>query len=239
MEESFCALGQGSLPLIFARNIAFNDTSVVVTIIAVAIYVVLVFRKRHSKISYGFEVPALWKETLKIIGVIVIICVIGYVMIVYKGIPYAILLLVIMALVFTMIAQNTAFGRHVYAIGGNKDAAKLSGINVERATMGIFIQMGLIAAIASIVYLGRVRQATPQAGTNFEFSAITGCIVGGASTLGGVGTIVGAIIGTILVASIDNGMSLLNLPSEFQYIVKGLVLLIAVTCDILTKKGKS
>ena len=104
--------------------------------------------------------------------------------------------------------------------------------------MMIFISMGFIASLASITFLGRVGQATAVAGTNFEFSAITGCIVGGTSTLGGVGTIPGAVIGTILMAGIDNGMSLMNLPATSQYIVKALVLLFAVAVDVASKREK-
>jgi len=158
------------------------------------------------------------------------------IMITYMGVPYAILLLIALTVLFTFIAQNTTFGRHVYAIGGNREAAKLSGVNIKKTNMFIFILMGLLSAIAGIVFTGRLNTATPAAGTNFELNAIAGCVIGGTSTLGGEGTVVGAIIGTILMASLDNGMSLMNVNVTYQYVVKGLVLLFAVAIDIASRK---
>ena len=118
-----------------------------------------------------------------------------------------------LAVTFTFISKNTAFGRNIYALGGNRDAARLAGINIPKNELLIFSFMGFITAIASIVFLGRVGQATAMVGQNFEFSAITGCIVGGTSTLGGAGTVAGAIIGTMMMSSLDNGMSLMNLDA--------------------------
>lgn len=236
MSKAFCALGQGYIPSVFSDNI--NGLTVVLTVVLMIAYIVLELKKRNEKIAYNLKVAPLWNYVVKITSICIVIAVIGYVLAIYKGFPYAAILLLVITIIFTIVANNTAFGRRTYAIGGNKDVAKLSGINVKKSTMGLFIQMGLITAIASIQYLGRIQQATPQAGTSFEFSAITGCIVGGASTMGGIGTVPGAVIGTILVAGIDNGMSLLNLSSEWQNIVKGLILLFAVAVDILTKKKK-
>lgn len=234
MDEVFCMLGQGYIPSLFSESL--NVLTLIFVAVLIVVYIIMEIRKRQSKISYHLEVPALWKDIARVGALCGVMAVVGYMLAIYKGIPYAVLLLLLIAIIFTIVANNTAFGRRTYAIGGNKDVAKLSGINVQRSVMGIFMQMGLITAVASIQYLGRIRQATPQAGGNFEFSAITGCIVGGASTMGGIGTVPGAVIGTILVAGIDNGMSLLNLSSEWQNIVKGLILLFAVAVDILTKK---
>ena len=130
------------------------------------------------------------------------------------------------------------FGRYVFAIGGNVEAAKLSGINTERVVMKIYMLHALIVGVASVIYLGRVGQATATAGTSFEFTAITGCVVGGTSILGGRGNVIGAVIGTMLMASLDNGMSLLNMGQSSQYIVKGFVLMLAIAMDVISREKK-
>ncbi|MGF7012426.1 D-xylose transport system permease protein [Lachnospiraceae bacterium PF1-22] len=236
MSDKFCVLGQGYIPSLLSDNI--NVLTLILVAVFVIIYIILELKKRKDRMAYNLEVAPLWRDYLKIAVICLVMITIAYVLAIYKGIPYAVLLLLAITIIFSVVANSTAFGRRTYAIGGNKEVAKLSGINVRRSTFMLFVQMGMITAIASIQYLGRIRQATPQAGTSFEFSAITGCIVGGASTMGGVGTVIGAVIGTVLVAGIDNGMSLLNLSAEWQNIVKGLILLFAVAIDIITKKKK-
>jgi D-xylose transport system permease protein len=143
---------------------------------------------------------------------------------------------ILLVVLFTFIAQNTTFGRYVYAIGGNKEAAALSGINIKRTNMTIYLIMGLLSALAGIVLTSRLDAATTSAGNLFELDAIASAIIGGTSTLGGEGTIPGAIIGALVMASIDNGMSLLNIDYSILTIVKGLVLVLAVWVDIATKK---
>ena len=167
-----------------------------------------------------------------------VILAVGSLLLGYKGIPNAIVILTVFAVIFTFLGRNTPLGRAIYAIGNNRDAARFSGININWVTFKVYLLHGLIVSVASIVYLGRIGQASATTGTGFEFSAITGCILGGTSTLGGSGTIIGAIIGTIIMASLDNGMSLLNLGTTYQYLIKGFVLLMAVCFDIASKKKK-
>lgn len=238
MSENFSKLGRDVLPKILFKDAAWNDASILFALILAALYLFITLQQRKSDLKFQLDVPSVKKVILKTAAVFLLIGFLTYILVSYKGIPYAVILLILMAVLFFFISQNTRFGRNVYAIGGNKDAAKLSGINIEKTNMMIFISMGFIASLASITFLGRVGQATAVAGTNFEFSAITGCIVGGTSTLGGVGTIPGAVIGTILMAGIDNGMSLMNLPATSQYIVKALVLLFAVAVDVASKREK-
>ena len=171
-------------------------------------------------------------------GIVLALLLVALILNGYRGLPYALLLLAILGCVFSYVAQNTVFGRYVFAIGGNSEATRLTGINVNKVVFRVYILMGFLVAIASIVYLGRVGQATASAGKDFEFSAITGCIVGGVSTVGGIGSVPYAILGTILMTGLDNGMSLMNLGSTYQYIVRGLVLLFAVAIDVATKGKK-
>ena len=142
----------------------------------------------------------------------------------------------ILVLVFSFVSTNTSFGRYIYAIGGNREAARLSGINVAKTNMYIFIVMGFLSAVAGIVFTARLNAATLGAGTSMELDVIAAAVIGGTSTLGGEGTVFGAIIGALVMASLDNGMSLMNLDVTWQYVVKGLVLLFAVAIDVSSRK---
>lgn len=227
VSKKFSLLGRGYLT---------PAASVAVAIIGLLIFVGLTIKGRCSDQQYGLPVLNIKLEVLKLAAVIGVVAILMLTLLNYKGIAWAVLLLVVMAAIFTFLSNDTTLGRSIYALGGNRDAARLSGINIARTELKVYAFMGFITALASVVFLGRVGQATAQVGNGFEFDAITGCIVGGTSTLGGAGTVVGAIIGTMLMASLDNGMSLMNLDSTIQYIVKGAVLLLAVSIDVSSKK---
>lgn len=224
---SFSQLGRGFLP---------GGLSILFVCLSLLLFIAYTWRKRRSQKAYGLPSLDIRLEILKITAAVLLSVLLLVTLLSYRGIPYAVVLLLLMAVLFTFLSQNTAFGRSIYAVGSSRDTAKLSGIHIPRTEMRVYAFMGLITAIASVVFLGRVGQATAMVGQNFEFSAITGCIVGGTSTLGGSGTVAGAIIGTMMMASLENGMSLMNLDSTFQYIVKGAVLLIAVSIDISSKE---
>lgn len=239
MSDSFSIFGNGYLPKLVLKDAAFNDISLFITIVIVAVFLVVSAKNRpRSKkegTARGTDVLFLVK-TVFLAAVIFIVCAI---MVFQQGFSYAVIILAILGLLFAFIVKYTSFGRYVFAIGGNAEAAKFSGISVEKTVMWIYILHGVVTAIASIVYLGRVGQATASAGTSFEFIAITGCVVGGTSILGGRGNVLGAIVGTMLMAGLDNGMSLLNLGATWQYIVKGLVLMLAIALDVISKRGKA
>ncbi|NLY42937.1 MAG: sugar ABC transporter permease [Clostridiaceae bacterium] len=234
MNDSFKAIGQGYLPKL--TNLPFHDTTALIGLIFMIAYVIFEINKRKSRIKYGFEVLPMNLQIAKIIGGLIVIGLVMSIMITYMGIPYAVLLLMAIIIIFTVIAEKTTFGRYVYAIGGNKEAARLSGINIRRVNMLVFILMSVLATVAGIVYTARLNAATGSAGANMELDAIASAVIGGTSTLGGEGTIVGCIIGALVMASLDNGMSLMNLGVTWQYIVKGLILLLAVWVDIATRK---
>ncbi|MBZ4667169.1 MAG: ABC-type transporter, integral rane subunit, partial [Defluviitaleaceae bacterium] len=199
-------------------------------------YIILELYTRKKRQKYGFTVLSNSMFIAKLIGMSIVIAAVFSIMVLYRGIPYAVLLLLVVVIIFTIISNKTAFGRYVYAIGGNREAARLSGIDIRKTNMMIFVLMGLLSTIAGIVYTSRLNAAIVAAGQNFEMDCIAAAIIGGTSTLGGEGTIPGAIIGALVMASLDNGMSLMNLGSFEQYLVKGLVLLIAVWFDIATRK---
>jgi D-xylose transport system permease protein len=153
-----------------------------------------------------------------------------------SGLKELVVFVLFLAVIFTFIAESTTFGRHLYAIGGNPDAARLSGINVARHTFGLFMLMGVMTAIAGIVTTARLNAATTSAGQNAELDAIAAAVIGGTSLLGGEGTIFGAIVGALVMTSLDNGMSLMNLDITFQYVIKGLILLLAVWVDMAQRR---
>ena len=156
----------------------------------------------------------------------------------FKSIQYPVLLMAVVALVFSYLSSNTRFGRYAYAIGGNKEAARLAGINIKKNILQVFILMGVLCAVAGIVLTGRVGYGTTSGGDKYELTAIAGCVIGGTSLMGGEGTILGALVGSLIMTSLDNGMSYMNLGPEWQYIIKGAVLILAVYIDVLSKKKK-
>jgi D-xylose transport system permease protein len=234
--ELFRQFGQGYLPQLIFKGAAFNDFSALIGILAIILYNIAALRSRRGRVKHGFAVSSLRKQALIQVVMSVVIAMGFSIMVFYRGIPYAILIVMAMVLVFSFVSQNMTFGRYVYAIGGNKDAAQLSGINVKKTNFLIFALQGLAVAIGGIVYTSRLNAATGGAGSGMELDVIAACIIGGTSTMGGEGTVFGAIIGALVMASLDNGMSLMNLGVVYQYVVKGVVLLIAVAVDVSTRR---
>jgi putative multiple sugar transport system permease protein len=191
---------------------------------------------RRQRQRYGFEVShiGLFIAQLVIISAVIIFLVSRLAQ--WRGLPMSLLIVVLLVLIYSFITMRTVFGRHIYAFGGNKVAARLSGINTKKVLFLVYTNMGLLAALAGIIFAGRLNSATPKAGDGFELDAIASCFIGGASTMGGVGTIVGAIIGGLLMGVLNNGMAIMGVPIDWQQSIKGLVLLIAVAFDVLSKK---
>lgn len=154
----------------------------------------------------------------------------------YAGIPIPVLILGVVALAGVVLTQSMVFGRYLYAIGGNPDAARLSGIDIRRQTLVVFCIMGLLSGLAGVVYTARVGSGAPDAGVLLELDAIAACVIGGASLMGGRGTIFGALLGALFMASLDNGMSLENVSDFVQLIVKGVILVTAVSIDMLSRR---
>jgi D-xylose transport system permease protein len=154
----------------------------------------------------------------------------------YEGIPMPVLLVLVLAAFFAGASHHTRFGRHLYAIGGNREAAFYSGISIERHIVGVFTVMGLLSAVAGVVLTARVGSATSDAGRMMELDAIAAAVIGGTSLLGGQGTVWGALLGALVMASLDNGMSLLNTESFWQPIIKGGILVAAVAVDMIGRR---
>jgi len=236
----FNKIGQGYLPSIFLqstpKDMIPHDTTVVIWVIVIAFYLWMEFSNRRERKKYGFDILPKSLFAVKIALVITLISSVFAVMAFYLGIPYSILILMAIGGIYTFITNKTTFGRHVYAIGGNKEAAKLSGINIKKRTLWIFISSGLLGAIGGIIYTARVGSAAASAGVGMELDVIAAAIIGGTSTLGGEGTIIGAIIGALVMSTLNNGMLLLDVGTTQRLIVRGLVLLLAVWIDIASRK---
>lgn len=206
-------------------------------LIGIALFV-LMFNNRQRKLKYGFTLDPLYQDILK--TALLVVLIFGYVYYVneYQGIQIPVLLLGIIAVIIAYVSNNTKFGRYTYAIGGNREAARLSGISIRGNTFGIFVLMGFLCGVSGVIMASYVGYGTIAAGTGYELFAIAACILGGTSTLGGVGTIFGAMIGSLIMASLTNGLQIMNVPSSWQYVVSGVVLVVAVYVDMIMKRNR-
>lgn len=229
IEDSFRLIAQGYLP---------NNAGLALGIGAVIFLFLMTMRNRKSRKEYGFDQAPLYLDLLKAAFFSSIVMAFVIVMNSYRGIPNPVLLMVIVALIFSYITDNTKLGRHAYALGGNLEATRLSGINIRRNIFIVFILMGLLCGVSGIVLTGYVAAGTTGGGVNYELEAIAACVIGGTSLMGGEGKIFGALVGSLIMASLLNGMSVMNMPVFWQFIIRGLVLILAVYVDVLSKKKK-
>ena len=240
LPKDYTFLGIGFLPNIHINIGSFN-LDLVPIIIALIITVALIIstiHKNKEKKKYGFPTVVKWQQIILTIVILAILWFFLYKLARYNGIPIVLILMSILIAIYHFITTRTVAGRQIYALGGNQKAARLSGINTKLVFFWVYVNMGLLSAIAGIVLSARNSSATPKAGDGFEMDAIAACYIGGAATSGGVGTIIGAVIGAFTMGILNNGMSLVGLSTDIQKIVKGLVLLGAVTFDLLSKQNK-
>jgi D-xylose transport system permease protein len=225
----FSGIAQGYIPGLWAMAIW----------VLILVYLAWnVFSSRRGKAKYGFKMRPLYMDLL--VAAIPAVLILAYIISVnaYKGIPVPVILLAFVAMVVVYISNNTRFGRYAYAIGGNMEAARLSGINIKSVLFRVFVLMGFLCGVAGVVLASYVGYGTIAAGTGYELDAIAACILGGTSPLGGVGTIPGALIGALIIASLTNGMQMMNFAPAWQYVVKAIILVLAVLLDVYFKKTK-
>ncbi|ONF73449.1 multiple monosaccharide ABC transporter permease [Amycolatopsis keratiniphila] len=210
--------------------------SLLVGALAIAGAIVSRWRKRTARLNYLQEVDPLPMFLLKIAAAAAVVLFVVVQLARYKNLPWVLILLSVLVIGYSLVTTRAVFGRHIYAIGGNLQAATLSGVKVKSVTFWIFVNMGVLSALAGIIVAGRLNQAGPTAGNMFELDAIAAAFIGGAAVQGGVGKVVGAITGGLIMGVINNGMSLIGAPTESVNLVKGFVLLAAVAYDIWTKR---
>lgn len=232
--DEFNSISSGFIPDIFGGE-NLHIFTIVIGILASLLYVYFVYRSRRKKLQYGFKVSSLPITVISSALLVIVINAFTFILAQYRGFPNVSLVLLAVIVIYAIITTKTVFGRRIYAMGGNYEAAKLSGVKTKRTMFLIYTNMGLLAAVSGLVYAARLNAATPKAGNLFELDAIAAAYIGGASASGGVGTVIGAIIGGLVMGVINNGMGLMGLGIDWQQVVKGLVLLLAVWFDIATK----
>jgi putative multiple sugar transport system permease protein len=230
----FQLISSGFLPDVLGGQ-GIHLTTVVLGLLASAAFIWSEFSKRAALKKYGFEPLSLGLTIAKLVIILAALNAFTLALASYKGIPNVLVLLTALILLYTFIATKTIAGRHIYALGGNEKAAALSGVKTKRVLFWVFVNMGVLAALSGMVFAARLNAATPKAGTGFELDAIAACFIGGASTAGGIGTILGAVIGALVMGVLNNGMSLMGVGIDWQQAIKGLVLLLAVAFDVFSK----
>ncbi len=232
--ESFLAIFSGKL---FKTKMGvLNKPCLIVGIIAAIIVVLLNITSRANKVKKGYEADSAAAMLGKSVVEAAVILLVAYKLAMAGGIPTVLVWVAIVVLFYNFITEKTTIGRHFYVVGGNREAARLSGVNTRRIMFIAYLNMAIVTVVTTWVVLGRVQAANSTAGTNFEMDAISACVVGGVSAYGGSGRIFGMIIGATLIGVINLGMSLMNIDANYQKVVKGVVLLAAVAFDIISKR---
>ena len=240
LPTNYTYIGAGFLPTV---KIPFGSgqidmISIIVGIVAAVLIILSEIKNEKTKQKYGFALNPMWQTAVKLVVIIAIELFVFYKLAMYNGIPFQLLIMGILVAIYHFITSKTVAGRQIYALGGNAKAAKLSGINTQKVFFWVYTNMGILSAVAGIVLCARNGSSIPKAGDGFEMDAIASCYIGGAATAGGVGTIIGAVVGAFIMGILNNGMSLYGWSTDIQKIVKGAVLLGAVTVDLLSKRKK-
>ena len=226
--QGLILIGQGYLPIMFGNFVG---------VIIFVLLAVQSFKTRAGRAEHGLAIAPLWQDVVKLAAVAAMIAGFVYTLNAYEGIPVPVLVTLIILGVFSFMANKMVFGRRIYSIGSNLEATRLSGVNVRAIKLAVFGIMGLMCAFAGLTTTARLAAASPSAGNLGELDAIASCYIGGASSRGGVGTVYGALVGALIMASLDNGMSMLGVDSFWQMIVKGSILLLAVWVDVVAGAG--
>ncbi len=237
---NFVYIGAGFLPTIKvgAEGAQIDLVCLIVAAVVSVLIVLSELKSVATKKKYGFATNPAWQLIVKNAIIIGIVWFFFYKLARYSGIPFILVLMALLVGLYHFITTKTVAGRQIYALGGNAKAAKLSGINTEKVFFWVYTNMGILCAVAGIVLSARNASATPKAGDQFEMDAIASCYIGGAATSGGIGTIIGAVVGAFIMGILNNGMSLYGFSTDLQKIVKGAVLLGAVTIDLVSKRKK-
>ena len=238
LPATFQLLSTGFLTDVFDIQLLgapFNFLALLIGTLITAALIYFNFKERRSQLQHGLA-----EEPESIFygrNLLIAVALIGFSFIMgqYKGLPNVLIVMFALIALFVFITTRTTFGRRIYAMGGNEKAAKLSGVNTERLTFWIFTIMGALAALGGLIFAARLNVATPKAGAGFELEVIAACFIGGAAVTGGVGKIVGAVIGAFIIGVMNNGMSIMGIGIDWQFVIKGAVLLFAVFLDVKFK----
>jgi len=236
---SYLSTGTVDQDLLHIEDPIFGDyypASFIIALIIIAVLWFMEFKSRRVKIADGHDVPPFSFAIGKLVLISALLFVLAERFASYRGLPIVVIVLLITVGLFHFIMKNTVLGRYIYAVGGNAHSAKLSGINTEFVTFIVYCFMGTLTGLSAIVTTGYMNSALPQAGNMFEMDAIAACYIGGVSASGGIGTVIGVVIGGLVMSAINNGMTLMNLGAPYQYVVKALVVLLAVFYDVYSRR---
>ena len=234
--DAFNAIGNGFIPDIPGELWAGKHVlTLLLGVAAIILFVYNEIKSRRTKMAYDFEVLPQNIFVLKLLFASLLVGALTWVLASYNGLSWTVVVVLIVLAIYHFVTTQTVLGRHIYAVGGNPEAAELSGVNVKRITYLIFSQMGMLAALSGMLFASRLQSATTTAGTLFELDAIAAAYVGGVSAAGGVGRVTGAVIGALVMASLTSGMNLMGIGISYQYIVRGIVLALAVIFDVATR----
>lgn len=234
---SFQFLSSGYLPDIFGGE-NLHILSLVLGVVIFLVAVMSMVRTRKKRKENLYEVESLTLFISKIVLLIAVIMFATWTLASYRGYPFILIILGLLTVIFSFLTNNTTIGRRIYATGGNRKAAELSGVDTKKLEFWIFVNMGLMSALAGLVLAARLNAATPQAGEGFELDALAAVYIGGASTSGGIGTVLGTIIGALIMGLLNNGMSIMGIGVDWQSAIKGLILILAVVFDVWNRKRK-
>ncbi|WP_312651752.1 ABC transporter permease subunit [Proteiniclasticum sp.] len=236
--KTFNNIGTGYIPDPFKLIPGYHTLTIVLGALFIVFYVWSQFKNRKNKLKYNFEVTPIKIFYLKMVFISFLIGYVTWILSDYNGLSWTVVIVLIVVAIYHFLTTKTVLGRHIYAVGGNDEAATLSGIDVKKVTMFVFASMSMLAALSGILFTARLQSATVTAGTGFELDAIASAYVGGVSAAGGVGKITGSIIGALVMASLTSGMNLLNVGASYQYMIRGAILILAVIFDVQTRKKK-
>ncbi|MEF9910635.1 MULTISPECIES: multiple monosaccharide ABC transporter permease [unclassified Streptomyces] len=228
-------MANGFLPEV-GPNTNYHNLTLLLGFALIAFVVFQEVRDRKRQQEFALDVPPVKLFLLKLVALVAAVLTVTLLLASYKGAPVVLLILGVLVVGFGYLMRNAIIGRHIYAIGGNLPAAKLSGVKDKKVTFLVFLNMGMLAALAGLVFAARFNAASPKAGLNFELEAIAASFIGGASMSGGVGTVLGAIIGGLVLGVLNNGMNLVGIGTDWQQVIKGAVLLAAVGFDVWNKR---
>jgi putative multiple sugar transport system permease protein len=232
--EAFQLLSSGFIPDVFNGE-SLRVSSVVLGAIVAALLFGIKLRERVAHVRHGMEEEPGFFFLAKQVTFAFVIVWFCWLMASYKGLPNVLIVMFVLMLIYDFATRRTTIGRRIYALGGNAKAARLSGIKTERLAFATFVNMGVLSALAGLVFAARLNTATPKAGLGFELDVIAACFIGGASASGGVGKVLGAVIGAFVMGVMNNGMSILGVGIDYQQVIKGIVLLAAVCVDVYNK----
>jgi putative multiple sugar transport system permease protein len=237
-DKFYNAIGNGFIPDI-PNKLGIHLVTLIIGAIGICLYIWSQFKSRQNKIKYNFEVSSITIFAIKLVFISAIIAYITWVLSGANGLSWTVVIVIFVVALYFFVTNKTPLGRHIYAVGGNPEAATLSGISVYKTKLWIFASMAMMAALSGILFSSRLQSATTTAGNGFELDAIAACFVGGTSPYGGVGKVTGSIVGAIFMMSLTNGMNLMGIDISYQYMVRGLILLAAVIFDVTTRnRGK-